>query len=297
MQRLILLIIGSLMMLPAFSQVDTTDTVLKDTVVIPEGRPEYFSDSVSTDSTGIVPEAESIEESKGPKPTTDLPSDPPRKFSLVLGRTFMLAGSSPDSVPINSTNSGTYSIGGGLKFFLYKDVLGLRFTPGMSWTHIAYEATNLKTFPVVKDTTTDNITNERHVLTHGQASLSIFSNLTRDEDGDPKFFVEVGGYASILVSANLRTRFTDVDGLRHKEKTRDLETVFNSTTETREFERLRYGLLARFGYKWAALTLDYRLSDVFDEFTDNQFLPGNLQDTGYKNPVIPPIEVGLTIFF
>ncbi|MCI4668605.1 MAG: hypothetical protein MRZ79_10765 [Bacteroidia bacterium] len=231
---------------------------------------------------------------KDKRPNRNLPADPPRRFSLVFARTLMLSGSSPDSVPINATGSGTYSISGGLKFFMYRDIVGLRFAPGLSWTQITYESTNLKTFPVIKDSTSNSIDQERHTIVHGEASLSLFTNLTRDEDGDPIIFLEAGGNVGYIISANYRQRFTDDNGLRHKEKLRDLETV-EDANGSREFVPLKYGVFGRVGYKWAALTFQYRLSDIFDEFTDDIFLPEN--KVGFKNPKIPPIEIGLTIFF
>ncbi len=245
--------------------------------------------NLSVDSLAIPAETKK----KLPKPR--VMADPPRRFSLVFARTFMLAGSSPDSVPVSNTSSGTYSVAGGLKFFLYRDLLGLRFAPGVSWTHIAYESTNLKTFPVRKDTNLNTIDQERHVLVHGETSLSLFANLSRDEDGDPRYFVEGGGYVGYMIATNFRRRFTDKNGLRHKEKLRDLETLEDEESGSREFPPLKYGVFGRVGYKWAALTFHYRLSDLFDEFTDPIFLPEGKE--GFRNPDIPPFEVGLTIFF
>lgn len=257
-----------------------------------------YSQTDSTNIEEVVPvltDSLPAKVEKSKKPSRDLPADPPRRFSLVLSRTLLLSGSSPDSVPINGTGSGTYSIAGGLKFFLYKDILGLRFAPGISWTQITYESTNLKTFPVLKDSSSTNtIDQERHTLVHGEGSLSIFANLTRDEDGDPVIFLEAGGNVGYLISANFRQRFTDENGLRHKEKIRDLETV-EDELGSKEFPPLKYGIFGRVGYKWAALTVHYRLSDIFDVYTDDIFLPAN--KTGFRNPKIPPLEVGLTIFF
>ena len=59
-----------------------------------------------------------------------------------------------------------------------------------------------------------------------------------------------------------------------------------------EFEKLRYGIYARLGYKWAALYFNMRLNDVFDELANDP--PNDM--AGYKNPTIPPLQVGITIF-
>ncbi|MEM7369389.1 MAG: porin family protein [Bacteroidota bacterium] len=215
--------------------------------------------------------------------------DRPRNFSLVFNRGLMLTGSSPDSVPLNGNSSGTYSIGGGIRIPLIKDAVRLRLTPSISWTHFSYDQTNLKTFPTVADSLPQQLTLEKHTLIFGELPLGVIFNLSRDEDGDPRFFVEAGGYVGYLLGANYKTRFKDSEGLRVKNKRRDLEGIES------EFERLRYGLYGRVGYKWAALYFSYRLSDVFDEFTNPSLRPTAFE--GYKNPKIPPMEVGISVFF
>lgn len=221
--------------------------------------------------------------------STNLDVDPPGRFNLVFTRGLMLAGGSPDSIPINGNASGTYSIGGGIKFALDKqNVLGLRLTPGVSWTHIQYNQTEGKTYPTVGDSL--NFSVEKHTMAFADLALSIFINLSRDEDNDRRFFLEAGGYGSFLVSANYKTRFTNADGQRVKNKIRDLEQISD------EWLRYRYGLFGRLGYKWAALYVGYRLSDVFDPFTNDILLP-RPTDVGFRNPQIPPLEVGISLFF
>lgn len=201
----------------------------------------------------------------------------------------MLASGSPDSIPLNGNASGTYSIAGGIKFPLdKKNILGIRMAPGVSWTHIQYNQTEGKTFPTVGDTL--NFSVEKHTMVFADLALSMYINLSRDEDQDRRFFLELGGYGSYLIAANYKTRFTNADGLRIKNKVRDLEQISD------EWLRYRYGLFGRVGYKWAALYIGFRLSDVFDEFTNESLRP-RPEETGFKNPQIPPLEVGLSLFF
>lgn len=217
-----------------------------------------------------------------------LPTDPPRSFSLVFNRGFMLSGSQPDSVPLNGTGSGTYFIGAGFRFSLFKNKMGLRVSPGIAFTHFTYEQTNLKTFPSVPDSVPFPFTQERHGSTWAELPLGIYANFSRDEDGDPRFFAELGGYIGYLLAANYKTRYNNAANLRVKEKVRDLHKIES------EWERLRYGLYGRVGYKWAAIYVSYRLSEVFDEFTNPAYRPKAVE--GFRNPAIAPMEFGITVF-
>ncbi|MEM7654767.1 MAG: outer membrane beta-barrel protein [Bacteroidota bacterium] len=221
-------------------------------------------------------------------PDTPDSTDRPKNFSLVFNRGLMIAGPSPDSVPLNGTSSGTYFIGGGIRVSLWKDIVRLRITPGLAWTHLAYDQTNLKSFPTIQDSTPYDYAVEKHVLTYAELPVGVFVNLSKDEDGDTRYFVEAGGYFGYLISANYRTAYTDENGLRVKEKVRDLEQLDS------EWNPFRYGVYARFGYRWASLYASWRLSDVMDEFTNAPFVPRGGE--GYRNPNIPPMELGLTIF-
>ena len=217
----------------------------------------------------------------------DLPSDPPSKFDLVFNRGFMLnGGGTLDTVPINGSNSGTFSIGGGIKFPLANNKLGIRVTPSLAWTTINYNQTSVKTFPTIPDSLDFDLTHEKHSLFHVELPIGVYINVSRDEDNDPKFFVEAGGYIGYLTSASYQYRYLNSDGQRVKVQNRDLQTIEN------EFEKLRYGIYARLGYKWAALYFNMRLNDVFDELANDP--PNDM--AGYKNPTIPPLQVGITVF-
>lgn len=219
----------------------------------------------------------------------NLPVDMARRFSLVFNRGFQLVDRANDSIPINGASSGTFFLGGGIRIPLGGQKAGIRLAPGISWTNITYNQTNLKQFPTPSSDST-NLSVEKHSLTHIDLPLSFFFNLTRDEDGDPRIFIEVGGYASYLMAASYKTKFEDANGLRIKSKIRDLHALEGDKAE---FERLRYGLFARAGFKWFAVYVDYRLSDVFDEFSGTIINP---QGEGFRNPVLEPLQIGLSIF-
>ncbi|MDX2282874.1 MAG: outer membrane beta-barrel protein [Bacteroidia bacterium] len=220
----------------------------------------------------------------------NLGTDRPRSFSLVLSRGVMLTGPVRDTVPVNGGSSGSYGLHAGIKLGILRNVLGLRIAPGISWTRIQYDQTKIKTFPTVVDSLPFPLSSERHHTTFLELPVGVYVNLTRDEDGDARFFLEGGGYVGYLLAASYRQRYTNSDQLTVRYKLSDLESL-----EEPEFSRLRYGVYARFGYKWASLHGMWRLSDVFDEFTNASLLPKEAE--GFRNPKIPPLEAGLTIFF
>ncbi|MEL6135471.1 MAG: outer membrane beta-barrel protein [Bacteroidota bacterium] len=233
-------------------------------------------------------QTDSTETSEETPVVKNLPSDPPRKYALMFGRTLLLSNSSPDSVPLGSSSSGTYSLGASIKVFLVGSKLGLRIAPGISWKHLTYENTQAKTYPTVFDSSLQ-LEREKHILTSADLGLSIFYHISTDEDGDPLYFVEAGAYGGYLLGGNYRRRYTDNEGLRRRDKTLDIVSVSD------EWQPLQYGLMARIGYKWLGIEAHYRLSDLLDEFTNTLFLPKDV--AGFRNPTIPPIEVGLRIFF
>ena len=217
----------------------------------------------------------------------DLPSDPPSRFDLVFNRSFMLTGGGTlDTIPINGSNSGTFFIGGGIKFPLANNKIGIRATPGVGWTQINYNQTSLKTFPTIQDSIGFPYTSEKHRLFHVELPIGFYVNVTRDEDNDPKFFLEGGGYIGYLISAGYQYKYLNSTGQRVKVNNRDLEQIEN------EFQKLHYGIYARIGYKWASLYFNMRLTDVFDEFANDP--PKDVP--GFRNPKIPPMQLGLTVF-
>ncbi|MEM6801036.1 MAG: outer membrane beta-barrel protein [Bacteroidota bacterium] len=244
----------------------------------------YAQEVIDTTQTQTQTE---LEDKKG---EDQLPTDAARRFSLVFNRTLQTTNGTSDTIPLNGTSSGTFFIGGGIRIPLGNQLVNIRLTPGISWTGYTYNQTNLKRYPTFASDSV-NLSLERQSLTHIDLPLSFYFNISRDEDGDPRFFVEVGGYASYLMAASYKIKYEDANGLRVKEKIRDIHALEGDNAE---FERLRYGAFARVGFKWIALYLDYRISDVFDEFSGSVI--NDQTPAGFKNPVFQPLQFGLSIF-
>jgi len=219
-------------------------------------------------------------------PSTDLPTDPPRTNSLIITRGFMMGASAVDSVPLNGFGSGTFSIQVGIKKYLIAQRAGLRFSPGVSFTTYDYNQTDLKRFPSIPDTLI-SFEQERQNLTLLELPIGIFVDLNKDEDNDPRFFVEAGGYIGFLVGARYRSRYVDGNGLRIENRISRLQRLDS------EYERLRYGIYARLGYKWASVYFGMRLTNVWDEFANDITSPTGTTD--YRNPSIPPMELGISL--
>lgn len=238
------------------------------------------------------PQAFSQESDSSDTKIKNLPVDPPKRFSLVFNRGFTLPGPAQDTVPLSSTASGTYFIGAGFRFpFTERNVVGLRATPGLAWTSYSYQLTVDQTFPSIPDSTEFAYTQEKHRLFFLEMPLGIYINFTRDEDGDPLFFGELGGYVGYMGSAEYRIKYRNGAGQRVEERTKDLEQISDPEPE---FQRLRYGAYARIGYKWFSLYYSMRLTDVFDEFTNPSLRPKDVE--GFKNPGMPPMEIGISLF-
>lgn len=222
----------------------------------------------------------------------NLPSDPPKRFSMVFNRGFAIPGPSQDTVPVSSTGSGTYFLGAGFRFPIgAKNVAGIRATPGLAWTSYSYQRTVDQTFPSIQDSLPFAYTQEKHRLFFLEMPIGLYINFTRDEDGDPLFFGELGGVLGYLSSAEYRVRYRNGAGQRIQQRTRDLEQISDPEIE---FERIRYGAYARIGYKWITLYYSIRLTRVFDEFTNPSLRPKDVD--GFQNPTMPPMEIGISLF-
>ncbi|MEM8887230.1 MAG: porin family protein [Bacteroidota bacterium] len=254
------------------------------------GLANLQAQEIINDTTQTVPGEAPAEEAKAEDKEDNLPVDAARRFSLVFNRTLQTTNGTADTIPLNGTGSGTFFIGGGIRIPLGGKVANIRLAPGISWTGFNYNQTNLKRFPTFANDST-NLSLEKHSLTHIDLPLSFYFNFSRDEDGDPRFFVELGGYASYLMAASYKIRYEDENGLRVREKIKDLHALEGDNAE---FERLRYGAFARVGFKWIALYLDYRLSDVFDENGGTVINPDT--PAGFLNPVFEPLQIGISIF-
>lgn len=224
--------------------------------------------------------AQSFAQTESPN---NLPVDQPDNIDFSLTRSFLLTTNELDSVPLNAGSSGTIGLGLSFKVHLPGNTVGLRFHPGISWTRFTYEQIGTKVFPT-RDTTKKS---EKHRLTFVDLGLGIFVNLSKDEDGNSRFYLEAGGYLGRRTSGIYKIRYEKEGSspdviLEVKERTRGVESL----------EDWRYGLYGRIGYKWAALYYSYRLSEVF---TANP-LDANGNPSNFERLGMPPMELGITIF-
>ncbi len=233
-----------------------------------------------------VPQDSTQKEGKA-ESASDLPADDPRTFSLVFNRGFAYLPNAfqvaQDTVPITGTSSGTYFIGAGIIIPFGPNVVGMRMAPGLGWTVYDYGQTGDKTFPSELDENRPLVF-EKHRTQWVELPVGFYWNITRDEDADPYLFLELGGYAGYMLSGHYRTQY--------ESGARTISTVEKGLEQEGDFKRLRYGAYARLGYKWFALYASYRLSDVWDEFNS---APG--RSGSYRNPVAPPIELGLSLLW
>lgn len=208
--------------------------------------------------------------------------DRPDNIDLTLARGFLLISEEQEGVPINAGSSGTISLGLGLKLHLPGNVVGLRVNPNISWTRFAYDQTAEKQFPTEVDP--DRVLSvEKHRFTFIDLPVGVFVNITKDEDGDSRFFMEAGGFVSYKTSGVYKTRYED-ELLDQEVRVR--------VRGVKDVEEWRYGVYGRIGYKWIALHFAYRLSEVFKPNPLN----ANGQPSGFEVIDLPPMELGLAIF-
>lgn len=225
---------------------------------------------------------------KKEKTATPLPADRASNFSLLFQRGFMLVTEKTDTVNLNGGLSGSFTVGTSFKVNLFKNVVGLRLQPGITWSKADYAQTRANTFPSIQDSFPANwiVNSEKHRFTFLELPIGLYVNLTKDEDGDPRLFLEAGGYFGYRTGGAYKLKYDEVNG----EQT---QTVTLKRANVPDLENLRYGIYGRFGYKWIALYYAYRLSDVFQPFRTD---PATGLPTSFRYPRYAPMELGVTIF-
>ena len=237
--------------------------------------------------------AQEIEENpagkeKKEKKSTSLAADRASNFSLLFQRGFMLVTQKTDTVNLNGGLSGSFTLGTSFKVNLFKNVVGLRLQPGINWSKADYAQTKANTFPSVQDSFPANwiVNSEKHRFTFLELPIGLYVNLTKDEDGDPRLFLEAGGYFGYRTGSAYKLKYDDVNG----EQT---QTVTLKRANVPDLENLRYGIYGRFGYKWIAAYYSYRFSDVFRQFRTD---PATGLPTPFQYPRYAPMELGITVF-
>lgn len=251
-------------------------------------------------SWGLQAQNDSTKASNPMQPGTDRPAmdtnsddvDPwedeePKRFQLLYSRGFLLDATALDSVPLNAFGSGTHSLQGGFKIHLFRNYAAVRISPGVTWLRYSYNQNDLKTYPTVPDSLPFTLERERHQLFYLEVPVSLVINITKDEDGDSEFFIEGGGYFGYLMGGSYKQRYTDANGLEVVYTERGLPGLED------EWQRLRYGVFGRVGYKWAALYYNLRFSPVLDELTNASRRP--VDSDAYRNPNFPTMQLGISI--
>ncbi len=199
----------------------------------------------------------------------NLSTDRPDNIDLTFTRGFLLVTNEEEGVPLNAGSSGTIRIGAAFKVHLANNTFGFRVHPSISWTKFTYDQTAEKTFPTAIDSSM-TLDVEKHRFTFVDLPLGIFVNITKDEDGDSRFFVEAGGFVGYRTSSIYKTKYNVPN---------ENQEVRQRVRGVKNLEDIRYGFYGRIGYKWVALYYSYRLSNVFKE-----------------TPMLPPMELGITVF-
>lgn len=198
-------------------------------------------------------------------------------FNFLVGQTQFIIQEIPDSIPIKKNRSGTFSLGIGVDKEILPNRLGIRLAPSIAWTKIQYEQTPQKVFP----TANPNLKKERHLITYLQLPIGFFIPLTKPDQQNHSLYIEAGGYGSWKIQSSYKSI---------QQTTRD-QTIINKIKNLPDLNEFQYGLYGKFGYKWFALQVTYRFTNTFTEFQSDQ----NNDPTSFKNPTIPPIEVGIIL--
>ena len=208
------------------------------------------------------------------KEIDNLPVDRPQNFQLLFNRGLIIGSvGGEDQVPINGSFSGSMFLGLSFKAHFPNNVVGARITPGINWYKLNYQQEDQKIFPT--DTIFDS---EKHVLTYLEVPVGIFVNISKDEDGDPRLYTELGGFLGYKLSGAYKRRFDD-NGRNSRLIRREVPGL----------EDWRFGIYGRLGFKRWALYYSYLLSDVFSSFEVEGGAP---LDAELSFP--PPLEIGIS---
>ena len=204
----------------------------------------------------------------------NLPVDRPQNFQLLLNRGLLISSvEGDDRVPVNGSLSGSLFLGLSFKAILPSQKAGARITPGINWYKLNYQQEEAKVFPT--DTLFDS---EKHVLTYLELPIGFFVNFSKDEDGDPRLFAELGGFLGYKLNGSYKRKFEESG-----------RTVRLIRRDVPDVEDWRFGLYGRLGFKRWALYTSYLLSDTFAEFTTEN---GSTPPADLAAP--PTLEIGIS---
>lgn len=200
----------------------------------------------------------------------------PNRFDFIIQRSLLLG--SADSMAVLKNSSGSWFLGLGFKLPIAHNRLGVRVQPGINWLKFNHAQNDTsKSFPNSRN----DYSVQRHRLAYVELPVGVYYNITLDEERNPKAFVEAGGFVGYGFDFVLKTKETTL---------RD-QGVTTKTNNLPDVEPLRYGLYGRVGYRWLALHVSYRLTDVFEPFVTD--IDGTVTTTPY--PIFPSVQFGVTV--
>lgn len=207
----------------------------------------------------------------------NLPVDRQDNFQFLIQRGILLPlPEEQAAAPLDNSASGTLLIGGSVKLNLIRNVVGLRVASGVSWYKLNYSQETGKLFP----TDSSGFLVEKHRFTYLSGMGGLYFNITKDEDGDAKLFLEAGFMGDYKLNSTYKVK-TREGGQVSKNKVEDLPNI----------TQWRYGAYGRLGYKRWALVGSYIFSDTF-----TKLLP-NGKTAELESLEFPPrLELGLSFF-
>ncbi len=204
-------------------------------------------------------------------------TQPEQYFDLIWVQGRLWNQPASDSIPIIPGKSGTSFLGAGISVNLWKDQIGLRLQPGISWLTLRYRQQGEKTFPSAGA----GLDRETHLITYATLPVGLFGNLSQDRKGRPGVFVEGGGFLSYRISGTYKTRSTDARGQRVIQRVRGIPDV----------ESYQYGLYGQIGYQKAGVRFSYRPSNIFTPYRSR--IDNSL--SAYRNPQITAYQIGIVL--
>jgi len=217
-----------------------------------------------------------------------------QQFEVIFNKGFLVTGTGEglDSFKLSSAASGTYYIGLSYNLlFFKKDSLNkktnfahrfsFRFQPGISFFKLVYNS-DTQPFPTIPDPSTSKIglESQKQRLTYLELPIGMGFVIGRDDKQHVTSFVELGTSISFRIDATHKLYFK-----------RDGNEIITKFDNADNINRWRFGLYAKYCYRWFGLFAYYRLNDLYKP--NNYYLNHNQQLTPF--PTIPPLEVGLCV--
>lgn len=208
------------------------------------------------------------------------------KFDLVFARTFLFSSQMPDSVPVNSSRSGSTILGFGFNFTLNRRI-SIELQPGFNFHKLFFQQKDSKTFP-----TDSSAVEEKLRMVAFELPIGVRYTFARDNKNlDEKIAsVEFGGFIGYTIGSSYKFSLKDQSGKAYFAKQRSVDGI-NS---------IRYGVYTSLVYKWFGIQWRYRLSDYFKSgnYTTGTLFPNGVADEGGKvYPPVAPMELGFLVLF